>query len=44
MASCRCGKDAILPYEEFLDAVRCTDFGDDLGDFGVPVAAIAAYD
>lgn len=36
------GHDAILTDQELFHAVSGADLGDELGDFGVPVAAVAA--
>ena len=37
-------KNAILSDEELLDAVSGTDLGNQLNDFGVPVASITSND
>lgn len=37
-------ENAVLADQELLDAVCCTDLGDELCDFGVPVASISADD
>ena len=40
----RCAHDSVLADQELLDAVCCTDLGDQLGDLRVPVAAITTDD
>ena len=37
-------ENTILTNDEFLDAISCTDFGDELCDLGVPVSAVATND
>jgi hypothetical protein len=44
MAGGRGREDAVLADEQLLDAVAGTDLGDQLDDFGVPVATVAADD
>jgi hypothetical protein len=44
MAGSRCAEDAVLADEQLLDAVCCADFGNQLCDFGVPVATISTND
>jgi hypothetical protein len=44
MAGGRSAQDAVLTDQQLLNSVRGTNLGDQLGDFRVPVAAIAADD
>lgn len=42
MASCRSAQNALLSYQQLLHAVRSSDLGDQLDDFGVIVSSIPA--
>lgn len=44
MARCWCRHDAILPDQELLHAICCTDLRNQLHDFWVPVATITTND
>lgn len=44
MAGSRCTQNAILPDQEFLHAVRCTNLGNQLYDFWVVETAIPSND
>lgn len=42
MAGSRCAQNSILANEDLLDAVRGSDFGNELNNLGVVVAAVSA--
>jgi hypothetical protein len=44
MAGRRSTENATLADDKLTDAIRSTNFGDELSDFRVPVTAIAAND
>jgi hypothetical protein len=44
MAGRRCAQNAILPDEQLLDTVSCTDLYNQLDNFGVIISAITTDD